>query len=86
MKKIIIFLKLRFKYKFYSDQHDWFIRSKNNETYYRDFYVWHDGKLNNITNGKPGLPNNWVSVFGGPAWTWVETRQQYYLHQFYPEQ
>lgn len=67
-----------------SDQHDWFVRSKNNETGYRNYYVWHDG----IPNGteKPDLPNNWISVFGGPAWTWVETRKQYYLHQFLPAQ
>jgi hypothetical protein len=26
------------------------------------------------------------SVFGGPAWTWHEGRQQFYLHQFDPKQ
>jgi len=70
----------------YSDLHDWFQRSKNNETEYRDYYVWHDGHPNPIQGGQPLLPNNWLSVFGGPAWTWVETRKQYYLHQFYPQQ
>ncbi|XP_070505141.1 alpha-glucosidase-like [Chironomus tepperi] len=68
-----------------SDQHQWFINSKANVTEYRDYYVWHDGRPN-PQGGQPLLPNNWLSVFGGPAWTWVETRQQYYLHQFYPEQ
>jgi glycosidase len=27
-----------------------------------------------------------VSFFGGPAWTWDETRRQFYLHTFLPEQ
>mgnify|MGYP003715130631 CR=1 FL=1 len=27
-------------------------------------------------------PNNWLSIFGGPAWEWDTTRQQYYLHNF----
>ena len=26
------------------------------------------------------------SVFGGPAWSWNEDRQQFYLHQFDPKQ
>ena len=33
-----------------------------------------------------GLPNNWPSNFGGPAWTLDETRGEYYLHLFAPEQ
>lgn len=31
-------------------------------------------------------PNNWVSVFGGPAWTRVDGDGQWYLHLFAPEQ
>ena len=27
-------------------------------------------------------PNNWQSVFGGPAWTWDARRGQYYMHNF----
>jgi alpha-glucosidase len=40
-----------------------------------DFYVWRDE-----------VPNNWPSVFGGPAWTRDERRGRYYLHLFAPEQ
>src|SRR5690606_26690803 len=27
-------------------------------------------------------PNNWMSLFGGVAWTWEPRREQYYLHNF----
>ncbi|MER3459931.1 MAG: alpha-amylase, partial [candidate division GAL15 bacterium] len=33
-----------------------------------------------------GPPNNWISFFGGPAWTFDPQTGQYYLHQFLPEQ
>jgi len=33
-----------------------------------------------------GLPNNWPSNWGGPAWTLDEERGEYYLHLFAPEQ
>uniref|UniRef100_A0A1B0DP21 alpha-glucosidase n=1 Tax=Phlebotomus papatasi TaxID=29031 RepID=A0A1B0DP21_PHLPP len=67
-----------------SDKHEWFEKSVRREEPYTDFYVWHDGREDEQGNHLP--PNNWVSVFGGPAWTWVEERGQYYLHQFYPQQ
>uniref|UniRef100_UPI0025CE43A0 alpha-amylase family glycosyl hydrolase n=1 Tax=uncultured Shimia sp. TaxID=573152 RepID=UPI0025CE43A0 len=31
-------------------------------------------------------PNNWLSIFGGPAWQWDTSRQQYFLHNFLAEQ
>src|SRR5206468_483301 len=33
-----------------------------------------------------GPPNNWVSAFGGPAWSRDEQSGRWYLHSFYPEQ
>jgi alpha-glucosidase len=33
-----------------------------------------------------GPPNNWVSAFGGPAWSRDERSGRWYLHSFYPEQ
>jgi glycosidase len=69
-----------------SDQHEWFIESRKggDNNPYKDFYVWSDGKLSE--NGTREPPNQWVSCFAVPAWTWDEGRQQYYLHQFAKEQ
>ena len=68
-------------YSHTSDQHAWFRQSRESENgEYADWYVWADPK----PEGSP--PNNWQSVFGGPAWTWDARRGQYYLHNFLPEQ
>ncbi|KAH8410913.1 hypothetical protein KR222_008912 [Zaprionus bogoriensis] len=68
-----------------SDECEWFQKSVNRQDGYDDFYVWDDGKLNEQT-GEREPPSNWISVFGGPQWTWHETRQQYFLHQFQVKQ
>ncbi|MFV9672414.1 MAG: alpha-amylase family glycosyl hydrolase [Acidimicrobiia bacterium] len=64
-----------------SDRHRWFVESRSSlNSPKRDWYVWQDP-------GKGGsLPNNWQSVFGGPAWTLDEATNQYYLHSFLTEQ
>src|SRR5439155_22176424 len=62
-------------------RHRWFRESRSNRANQKaDWYVWADAKA----DGSP--PNNWQSVFGGPAWTWDARRGQYYLHNFLPEQ
>ncbi|NMG40039.1 DUF3459 domain-containing protein [Chelativorans sp. ZYF759] len=64
-----------------SERHPWFLESRasrNNAK--RDWYVWKDP----APDGSP--PNNWLSEFGGPAWTFDETTGQYYLHIFLTEQ
>ncbi len=64
-----------------SDQGVWFRRSRSSrEDAYRGHYVWRDP----APDGGP--PNNWVSYFGGPAWTLDPGTGQYYLHLFLPEQ
>lgn len=64
-----------------SDQHPWFLESRQSkDNPKRDWYMWADAQ----PDGSP--PNNWGSVFGGPAWTWDEHTEQYYLHQFVREQ
>jgi len=64
-----------------SDQHPWFLESRSSRTNAkRDWYMWADPK----PDGSP--PNNWVSVFGGPAWEWDDATGQYYMHTFLKEQ
>jgi alpha-glucosidase len=64
-----------------SDQHPWFIESRSSRTAAkRDWYVWADPG----PDGSP--PNNWVSSFGGPAWTPDEATGQSYLHNHLSEQ
>ncbi|XP_067633473.1 maltase A3-like [Eurosta solidaginis] len=67
-----------------SDEHEWFIKSVQNDTEYADYYVWHPGKV--TENGTRIPPTNWISVFRGSMWTWNENRQAYYLHQFHYKQ
>ncbi|MFB9983388.1 alpha-glucosidase family protein [Mesorhizobium kowhaii] len=64
-----------------SDKHDWFVESRaSRDNPKADWYVWADTKPDG------GAPNNWLSVFGGPAWEWDSTRRQYYMHNFLASQ
>ncbi len=64
-----------------SDRHPWFVESRSSrESAKRDWYTWRDA-------GPDGaLPNNWLSMFGGPSWEWDERTEQFYLHSFLAEQ
>ncbi|ASJ71121.1 alpha-glucosidase [Granulosicoccus antarcticus] len=64
-----------------SDQHSWFAQSSSSRDNDRhDWYVWADAKPDG------GPPNNWLSIFGGPGWSWHSTRCQYYQHNFLSSQ
>lgn len=64
-----------------SSAHAWFREALEARTSpRRDWYIWRDAKPDGY------LPNNWISVFGGPAWTFHDATGQYYLHSFLPEQ
>lgn len=64
-----------------SDRHPWFLESRaSRDNPRRDWYVWRDPK----PGGAP--PNNWLSAFGGPAWTFDDATGQYYRHSFLPQQ
>jgi oligo-1,6-glucosidase/alpha-glucosidase len=64
-----------------SDLHPWFLESRSSrDNPKRDWYIWRDPAPGG------GLPNNWISDFGGSAWEWDEATGQYYLHAFLPQQ
>ena len=42
----------------------------------RDWYIWRDPAPDG------GVPNNWLSEFGGSAWQYDEATGQYYYHAF----
>jgi alpha-glucosidase len=64
-----------------SDQHPWFVESHaDRDNPKADWYVWADPK----PDGTP--PNNWLSIFGGSAWQWSTSREQYFLHNFLTSQ
>lgn len=59
-----------------SDEHPWFIESRSSkDNPKRDWYIWRDGK-----DGK--APNNWESIFSGPAWKYDKETKQYFMHIF----
>ena len=59
-----------------SDRHRWFCESRFARNHpRRNWYIWKQG-----TPERP--PNNWLSVFGGPAWKWDETTREWYQHLF----
>ncbi|MBN1891379.1 MAG: alpha-glucosidase [Clostridiales bacterium] len=62
-----------------SDEHEWFQKSRDPESPYRDYYIWRPGK-----NGKK--PNNWTSFFAEDCWEYDERSGEYYLHLFSKKQ
>ena len=64
-----------------SDQHPWFEESRQSRDNPKaDWFHWVD------PNDDGTVPTNWLSFFGGAAWSWEPRRQQYYLHNFLSSQ
>jgi alpha-glucosidase len=64
-----------------SDQHPWFRSALAGDAAARALYHFRPGR----GPGGSAPPNDWESVFGGPAWTRVPDGA-WYLHLFAPEQ
>ncbi len=56
-----------------SVQHPWFRE-------HPDWYIWADGRSDDLP------PNNWESIFGGPAWSKDPRTGRWYMHSFFAEQ
>ena len=77
-----------------SDEHPWFIESRSSRDNPKaDWYIWRPPSNSPPISGANGgsrrgakPPNDWQSIFGGRAWTYVPERDQYYYHMFVPGQ
>jgi alpha-glucosidase len=63
-----------------SDEHAWFAASRDGDASKKGWYVWAPPKDDGT------VPNNWLSVFGGPAWSYQPAWRQYYHHKFLRQQ
>ena len=64
-----------------SDEHAWFRESVRDRSGAKaGWYVWADPRLDGTA------PNNWLSAFGGPAWSYQPARRQHYHHKFLRQQ
>ena len=64
-----------------SSDHPWFQESRQSRDNPKaDWFHWVDA------NEDGTVPTNWLSFFGGAAWSWEPRRQQYYLHNFLSSQ
>jgi len=67
-----------------SDEHEWFQKSRDPSSPYRDYYIWRPGSAAGkiSPDGKKPPPNNWTGFFAGEVWEYDEKSGEYYLHLF----
>ncbi|KAL3874106.1 hypothetical protein ACJMK2_037166 [Sinanodonta woodiana] len=80
-KKKVMRLILDFIPNHTGKNHSWFISSKAKEGKYDEYYIWADCK----GADKRQPPNNWLNLYGKPAWTHDPTRKQCYYHKGLPD-
>ena len=65
-----------------SDEHPWFVESRDPASDKRDWYIWRPPR-EGCEGGTPGAePTNWGSYFMGPAWEYDPESGEYFLHLF----
>jgi len=62
-----------------SDEHEWFQKSRDPKSPYRNYYIWRPA-----VDGGP--PNNWTSFFAEKCWEYDKLSGEYYLHLFSKKQ
>ncbi|MCL2880082.1 MAG: alpha-glucosidase, partial [Treponema sp.] len=75
-----------------SDEHEWFQKSRDPSSRYRDYYIWQPPKKarngdrgfdqRRFRQNRPVPPNNWTGFFMGDVWEYDEQSGEYYLHLF----
>jgi oligo-1,6-glucosidase len=69
-----------------SDEHAWFIESRDPASPKRDWYWWRPPRQGYEPGSEGAEPTNWESAFSGSAWQFDERSGEYYLHLFSPKQ
>lgn len=69
-----------------SDEHPWFVESRDISSPKRDWYIWRPARPGHEPGTSGAEPTNWGSFFSGPAWQFDPASGQYYLHLFSAKQ
>lgn len=75
-KKRNIDIMLDMVFNHTSTEHEWFQKAIHGDETYKNYYIFRKG------NADGSAPTNWQSKFGGPAWEYVESLDEYYLHLY----
>jgi oligo-1,6-glucosidase len=69
-----------------SDEHPWFIESRNPASPKRDWYFWRPPRKGFEPGTEGAEPTNWEAAFSGSAWQFDPKSGEYFLHLFSPKQ
>ncbi|HET9562859.1 MAG TPA: alpha-glucosidase [Propionibacteriaceae bacterium] len=69
-----------------SDEHPWFVESRDPASPKRDWYWWRPARQGFEAGSEGAEPTNWEAAFSGSAWQFDERSGEYYLHLFSAKQ
>ncbi|HEU5485516.1 MAG TPA: alpha-glucosidase [Microlunatus sp.] len=65
-----------------SDEHAWFVESRDPASPKRDWYWWRPAREGFEAGTSGAEPTNWGAAFSGSAWQYDERSGEYFLHMF----